>query len=451
MQLFMPDNVKMIIQRLQEAGYEAYAVGGCVRDSYLGKTPHDWDITTSALPLEVKSLFRRTIDVGIQHGTVKIMIGDEGYEVTTYRIDGEYEDNRHPKEVIFTKSLEEDLKRRDFTINAMAYSEKTGIIDLFGGIEDLKIGLIRAVGDPYERFSEDALRILRALRFSAKFSFVIETKTRQAIEELAPTLSKISAERIREELEKMLMTENPDRLCWAYELGVSKVIFPEWDDMMVCGQNTPHHIYSAGYHTLRVIESLRDRYGQEPLYDQRILRIAGLLHDIAKPIMKTTDANGVDHFKGHPEKGVDLAKVILRRLKYDNDTINKVCVLIKYHDVRPILDLKHVRKVVVKVGVENFPLLIKLKWADLEGQSRYERKEKENSIIELERLYQEIMDAKDCLSIKDLAVNGRDLIETGIPAGPELGNILDKMLETVLEDPTRNTREELMKLLDVNK
>lgn len=447
MQLFMPENVKMIINKLQDAGYEAYAVGGCVRDSYLGINPNDWDITTSALPNQVKAIFRRTIDVGIQHGTVKIMVGDEGYEVTTYRIDGEYEDGRHPKKVTFTASLEEDLKRRDFTINAMAYSEKTGIIDLFDGIKDLENGIIKAVGNPYERFSEDALRILRALRFSAKFSFEIEDKTKEAIRELAPTLSKISAERIREELEKLIMSDNPDRLIWAYELGVTNVFFPEWDEMMTCKQNTPYHMYDVGRHTIKAMEYLRDEYGDLSLDEKRILRIATMLHDIGKPLAKTTDKDGVDHFKGHPEKGAEMAKAIMKRLKYDNDTLNKVCVLVKYHDDRPALTLPKVRKMMVKVGVELMPVFLILKKVDFLAHSNYLYKEREDQILGLEKLYNQIIDNNDCLSIKDLAVNGKDLIEAGIPAGPLLGQKLEEMFELVLQNPAKNTREDLMKLV----
>ncbi len=288
MQIRYPRNVKTIIDTLQEAGYEAYAVGGCVRDSYLGLTPNDWDITTNALPTDVKKLFRRTVDIGIEHGTVKVMIGPEGYEITTYRIDGEYEDNRHPKQVKYTAELREDLRRRDFTINAMAYSEKTGLVDLFGGVADLEAGIIRAVGDAKERFSEDALRILRALRFSARFGYKIEDSTVEAIKELAPTLANISAERIRDELEKLVCSDHPDRLRMAYEYGVTKIIFPEWDVMMECMQNTPHHFTDVGNHTIAALEYTVKNYRDLSEADNRKLRLGTLLHDIAKPAMKTT-------------------------------------------------------------------------------------------------------------------------------------------------------------------
>lgn len=439
MQLLMPEDVRFIIEKLQGEGYEAYAVGGCVRDSYLGLTPHDWDITTNALPQQVKALFRRTIDIGIQHGTVKIMLGDEGYEVTTYRIDGEYEDSRHPKEVIFTAELKEDLRRRDFTINAMAYSEKTGIIDLFGGIEDLKAGIIRAVGNPKERFTEDALRILRALRFSARFGYEIEENTKEAIRELAPTLSKISAERIREELEKLILSDNPDRLVWAYNLGVTKVILPEWDEMMECPQNTPYHIYNVGIHTLKLLEDLACNYDDISDEDMRILRIAALFHDVSKPEARTTDGDNVDHFKGHPEKGAIKVKEILRRLKYDNDTIDKVSTLVRYHDERPALTYPNVRRLLVKVNPENAEKLIIIKEVDFRAHSDYLLQKRHDEIEGLKKIIHEILSNGDCLAIKDMDISGKDLIKAGIPAGPLLGEKLKDLFEMVLDDPNCNT------------
>ena len=371
MQLTIPDNVRNIIERLQSEGYEAYAVGGCVRDSYLGLTPNDWDITTNAYPECVKSLFRRTIDIGIEHGTVKIMIGDEGYEVTTYRIDGEYEDCRHPKDVTFTPELREDLRRRDFTINAMAYSEKTGLVDLYGGIGDLKRGVIRAVGNPKERFTEDALRILRALRFSARFGYEIDEDTKKAIVELAPNLSKISAERIREELEKLLISDNPDRLITAYELGVTKIILPEWDAMMECSQKSPHHFTDVGNHTVIALKYLVDNYHDMKPEDARIVRIATFLHDVGKPVMKFTGKDNVEHFTDHPQTGAKMSREILRRLKFDNDTIEKVYKLVLYHDTRPELTYPGVRRFMVDVGCENMENLLAVKYADLWAHAKY--------------------------------------------------------------------------------
>lgn len=445
MQLTIPKNVRTIIEKLQDEGFEAYAVGGCVRDSYLGVQPNDWDITTNARPEEVKALFRRTIDIGIEHGTVKIMIGDEGYEVTTYRIDGEYEDSRHPKEVTFTGELSEDLRRRDFTINAMAYSERTGIIDLFGGIDDLQKGVIRAVGDPKERFSEDALRILRALRFSARFGYEIEEKTKEAISELAPTLSKISAERIRQELEKLLESDNPDRMIWAYELGVSKVFIPEWDAMIECSQDTPHHFTDVGHHTIVAMNYLVEKYHDMSEKDTRLVRLATFLHDVGKPVMKFSGRDKIDHFTHHPEKGAEMARDILRRLKYDNDTIDRVYKLVYYHDERPALTYPEVRKFIVNVGPDNMDNLIAIKYVDLWAHAKYQWDDKVLNVETLDRMYREIMNNRDCLSLKELAVGGSDLIELGIPAGPKIGEILKTLLyEEVLTDPSRNNRDYLL-------
>ena len=447
MQIKIPAYVEKIIAKLQDNGFEAYAVGGCVRDSYLGVEPNDWDVTTNALPLEVKSLFRRTIDVGIEHGTVKVMSGNDGVEITTYRIDGEYEDSRHPKEVTFTADLKEDLRRRDFTINAMAYSEKTGLIDLFDGVKDLDAGVIRAVGEPSERFSEDALRILRALRFSARFGYDIEDKTKKAMIDLAPTLSKISAERIREELEKMICSDNPDRLRWAYIFGVTKVIFPEWDEMMECKQTTPHHFTDVGDHTIVAMEYIVNHYADISKADRKVLALATVLHDIAKPVMKTTGPDGVDHFKGHPEKGVDMAAAVLHRLKYDNDTIKRVKKLVRYHDERPKLTPPSIRRFIADVEVSNMDNLMRLKYADLYAHAKYQWDDKLYQVETLDKMYHKIMEDNDPILIKDLAVDGEDLMKEGIPAGPKIGEALRKLLDIVLDDPSMNDKEKLLKAL----
>ena len=447
MQISIPDYVAGIIGKLQDNGFEAYAVGGCVRDSILGLEPNDWDVTTNALPQEVKRLFRRTVDIGIEHGTVKVMHKNDGVEITTYRIDGEYEDSRHPKEVTFTPDLKEDLRRRDFTINAMAYSNSTGLIDLFGGKEDLKTGIIRAVGDPKERFSEDALRILRALRFSARFKYDIEDETKQAMVLLAPTLSRISAERIREELEKMIVSDNPDRLRWAYIFGVTKVIFPEWDAMMECKQTTPHHFTDVGDHTIVAMEYIVKNYSDIPKPDRRILCLSTLLHDIAKPVMKTTGPDGIDHFKGHPEKGEEMAVSVLQRLKYDNDTIRRVRKLVRYHDERPELTYPSVRRFISQVGVSNLDNLIRLKYADLYAHARYLWDDKLYQVEKFNEMYQTIRSNKDPLEIKDLAVDGEDLIREGIPAGPKIGEKLRQFLDCVLEDPLMNTKDKLLRMI----
>lgn len=447
MQLKMPADVNFIINKLQDAGYEAYAVGGCVRDSYMGVEPHDWDITTSALPNQVKSLFRKTLDVGIQHGTVVVMLGKEGYEVTTYRIDGEYEDNRHPKQVSFTSKLEEDLKRRDFTINAMAYSDRTGIVDLFGGREDIEAGIIRAVGNPRERFKEDALRMMRALRFAARFNYEIDEATEDAIIELAPNLATISAERVREELEKMILSDHPDMIRKAYELGITRVVLPEWDDAMKCEQNSPYHYLNVGEHTILAMQRLVSEYADIAESDKRVVRIATLLHDIGKPKMKTTDGKGMDHFKGHPKAGMEMSRVILRRLKYDNDTVNQVLKLVLYHDTRPELTAPNVRRMIMDVGKSNMSNLLILKMVDMEAHSDYKQLQREEYYKDFAEIYNQVIEDGDCLSISELAVTGRDLINTGFKEGPELGKKLNEMLEAVLDNPSLNNREELMKMV----
>lgn len=433
----MPGKVNKIIGVLQEAGFEAYAVGGCIRDSLLGRTPNDWDITTSAKPMEVKALFSHTIDTGIQHGTVTILLDREGFEVTTYRIDGEYEDGRHPKEVSFTGSLEEDLKRRDFTINALAYNETAGLIDIFEGQKDLKDGIIRCVGNAEERFTEDALRMLRAIRFSAQLGYRIEENTLTAIHKLSGNLEKISAERIQTELLKLMVSPHPDYLRTAYECGVTKVFFPEFDLAMETPQNHPHHCYNVGEHILHsLLEVPADK----------VLRLTMLLHDIAKPQCLTVDEKGITHFHGHEEMGAEMSRVILRRLRMDNDTTDKVCRLVRFHDygngVAP--DRRIVRRAVNKIGEDLFDDFILVKKADLLAQSMYLREEKLSNLAEWDACYREIREAEECVSLRTLAVNGRDLIAAGLQPGRELGDILKQLLDEVLETPEKNEKDYLI-------
>lgn len=436
----LPGKVKTIIQTLQKAGYEAYAVGGCIRDSLLGRTPDDWDITTSAKPFEMKEIFPRTVDTGIQHGTVTVLLDGEGFEVTTFRIDGEYEDSRHPREVTFTSNLSEDLKRRDFTINAMAYNEQAGLVDLFQGREDMQKGLIRCVGEPGERFREDALRMMRAIRFSAQLGYAIEPETAEAIRELAPSLSHISAERIQTELVKLVISPHPEYLGRAYEMGVTKVFFPEWDEAMETRQNNPHHCYNVGEHMLRSMAVSKP---------DKVLRLTMMLHDIGKPKTLTTDSEGTDHFYGHAERGEEMARQILRRLKFDNETIRKVSRLVLYHDygnsVTP--DTRMVRRAMNKIGTDIFPLLLPVKRADMEAQSSYQKEEKQKKLKVWEECCQRIQEQQQCVTLKELAVTGRDLIDHGMAPGRELGETLQQMLETVLDHPEYNTKEYLLSLI----
>ena len=416
MTINIPQKAEQILRTLNEAGYEAYVVGGCVRDSILDRVPGDWDITTSALPEQVKELFHRTVDTGIQHGTVTVMMGKEGFEVTTYRVDGEYHDGRHPDAVTFTRSLEEDLKRRDFTINAMAYHPEHGLVDLFGGMEDINRKIIRCVGDPVERFTEDALRMLRAVRFSAQLGFTVEENTKAALTKMSGNLEHVSAERIQTELVKLLVSDHPDYLRTAWETGLTREFLPEFDACMETAQNTPHHCCSVGEHILKSLTEIEN---------DRLLRITMLLHDIAKPVVKKTDENGRDHFKTHGPVGEKLAGKILRRLKFDNVTIRNTCRLIRYHDLRPTPDAEDVRRAVNLIGEELFPLYLKV----LSGVTE---------------AYHGILERGECTSLKTLAVSGKDLIKAGHPAGPALGALLERLLDCVLKDPTLNTKEKLL-------
>ncbi len=435
----LPEKVKYIIDRITEAGYEAYAVGGCVRDSILGREPDDWDITTSAKPQQIKALFRRTVDTGIAHGTVTVMLDREGYEVTTYRIDGEYEDHRHPREVVFTSRLVEDLRRRDFTINAMAYNESAGLVDAFDGMGDIRRGMIRCVGCARERFTEDALRILRALRFSAQLGYEIQEDTEEAIRELAPSLAAISAERIQTELVKLLLSHHPDYLRRAYDMGVTAVILPELDRCMKTPQNHPHHCYTVGEH---ILHSLLE------VPAARDLRLAMLLHDIGKPLTLETDSRGVTHFYGHPTVSAGMAEEILRRLRFDNETIVTVRRLVEFHDYGNNVELTPVivRRAMNRIGEDIFSKFLLVKRADIMAQSLYRRREKLEAVEAWDRQYREIVARRQCVSLKDLALRGRDLIAAGMKPGPELGAVLQQMLEHVLEEPEDNTREKLSEI-----
>ena len=409
-----------------------------MRDTILNREPDDWDITTSAKPMEIKKLFPVTIDTGIQHGTVTVLRNHVGYEVTTYRIDGEYADNRHPKEVIFTASLKEDLLRRDFTINAMAYNHEDGIIDEYGGLNDISDGIIRCVGNPYDRFSEDALRIMRAVRFSAQLGYRIEEETSKAIVKLAPNLSTISAERINTELTKLLLSPNPDYLRDACRLGITRVVLPEFDKCMECEQVNPHHCYSVGEHTLHSLRFVPN---------DRVLRYTMLFHDFGKPDTRSVGEDGRMHFYGHPLVSERMASDIMHRLKFDNDTLHAVKLLCRNHDLEIIEDKKHVRRAMNKLGSDNFSKLLMVKRADCMAQSDYKREEKLASLDKLESIYNEIVSAKECVCMKDLAVCGRDLIDLGVKPGPAMGVILGELLSKVIDEPSLNDREVLLDMV----
>lgn len=448
----LPEKVEYIINELLKNGYEAFAVGGCVRDALLGRVPMDWDITTSAKPQQVKKIFRRTIDTGIQHGTVTVMLDKEGFEVTTYRIDGEYEDSRHPKSVEFTTNLVEDLKRRDFTINAMAYNPVVGLVDEFGGAKDLERKRIVCVGNPMERFGEDALRMLRAVRFSGQLGFTIEENTRQGIIKLADTIQNISAERIRVELDKLICSKHPENILIAHETGLTKFILPELDKMLATPQNNPHHKDNVGIHCIESVSILNNQMADmeeyQELFDDKklhsILCWTMLLHDVGKPDAKSTDEEGIDHFIMHPVKGADLAEQVLRRLKFDNHTITLATHLIKWHDYRPELKAKAVRKAMNKVGQEYMDILFAVQYADAMAQSEYQQEEKLDKIKKAKEICHEVMEKQQCTNLKQLAVTGKDLIAAGFVPGKQLGEVLANLLELVIEEPECNTKEILL-------
>lgn len=464
MKIQLPQKVDYIIDQLMKNGFEAYAVGGCVRDTILGKEPEDWDITTSAKPEEVKEIFKRTIDTGILHGTVTVMLEKDGYEVTTYRIDGEYEDNRHPKEVEFTANLVEDLKRRDFTINAMAYNTKDGMVDIFDGLKDLEDGIIRCVGSARDRFDEDSLRILRAIRFSAQLGFEIEEDTLEAIKEKKENLKNISAERIRVELNKLLLSSHPDKLFIAYKTGITKVILPEFDMMMITEQFSHHHIYSVGVHTVKGIEVVGNTKDKllniEELKDlefknnscicnskdKLILKWTMLLHDVEKPSCKFRGKDGEDHFYGHQEKGAVTAKDILKRLKFDNETMDKVVRLVKWHDYDFTLTSSGMRRAINKVGEDIMELLFEIKRADILAQNPDTWEDKIRKITEAESFFYQIKNKEECINLKMLAINGQDLINLGLRPGKKIGDILNKLLDCVLEKPEDNEKDTLIDL-----
>lgn len=456
----IPEKVEYILDILKANNYEGYVVGGCVRDSVLGRIPGDWDITTSAKPEEVKKIFRKTVDTGIEHGTVTVILGGEGFEVTTYRVDGKYEDHRHPTEVEFTPDLKEDLKRRDFTINAMAYNPEKGIVDLFDGIKDLKHCCIRCVGEPEERFSEDALRMLRGIRFAGQLDFTIEEHTLEAIQKQSASIGKVSVERIRTEITKLLLSKRPDKLLLVEKTGLSEDFLPEFSRMLKTAQNHPHHSFDVGHHSLLVVRNARElgeklrkkEAGIPQPYDgdfstekvDTILVFAALLHDVGKPPCKTTDEKGVDHFHGHAEVGSQMAHDIMRRLRFDNDTVNMVTKIVRFHERRYAGSRKAMRRLMSQAGVEVMPYLFIIQEADVLSQREYMREDKLTHIKEGRRVFTEILRQKEAVCLQDLEVTGKDLLDLGVPRGPQVGKVLRELLDIVIDSPVKNNRKLLL-------
>lgn len=432
----LPQNVLLIINELENRGFSAYAVGGCVRDSLLGLSPEDWDIATSATPEQVKEIFPKTFDTGLKHGTVSVLIDGEIFEVTTFRKDGLYKDNRHPESITFSTSIEEDLARRDFTVNAMAYNEKDGLIDCFGGVEDLQNKVIRCVGDPDTRFSEDALRILRAVRFSAQKGFEIEEKTRVSIEKNANLVKNLSVERIVSELTKILLS-NPEKIKELYRLGVLKHTLPELCLCFETEQNIKWHIYDVGTHSVEVVKNLPKK---------AYLRFAGMMHDWGKPYTKGKNAEGEDTFRNHAQKSVSLAEDFLNRYKFSNADKDKILRLVKYHDREIIPEKKHVKRAIAAVGDDIFMDLIHLKRADCLSQNVVLTAPRMDYLETLEEIYEKIKENNEPFSVKNLKINGNNLKALGFQ-GKEIGEKLNFLLEKVMDNPDLNEKETLINII----
>lgn len=421
--------------RLQAAGYRAHAVGGCVRDILLNKTPHDWDVATSALPGEVKAVFAGTpvIPTGEKHGTVTVLLSGKPLEITTYRVDGTYSDSRRPDFVTFTRTLEEDLARRDFTINAMAWSPEEGIIDCFGGRKDLEDRIVRCVGEPDRRFEEDALRILRALRFAAVLDFSIDPATAVCLRQHREQLHLVAAERISAELQKLLCGAGAGRVLREFP-EVFSVFLPELEPLWGFDQHTPYHLWDIYEHTIRSVEAVRP----DP-----VLRLTMLLHDIGKPDCYFTDEKGQGHFKGHPAVSAAMSGKILRRLRMDGDTVRRVRTLIQWHDAGIHPEDTHIRRWLRVLGREDFFALLEVKEADNAAQNQ-ELSDVRPELSKVRELAQGILERKECFSLDGLAITGRELIENGIPAGKQVGYTLEELLQAVMEGRCLNKKDVLL-------
>lgn len=434
----IPTQVQYILEILKEHNHQAFIVGGCVRDSIMGRTPGDWDIATDALPEEVRRLFPKTIDTGIKHGTVTVVLDGNNYEVTTYRIDGEYSDYRKPDKVRFTASITEDLSRRDFTINAIAYNPSIGIVDPFHGIDDIKAGIIRTVGEADKRFNEDALRMLRAVRFSAQLGFELEEAALKSITANHALIENISSERIREELTKILMSDDPFRFSLLMDTKLIKYTLPEFEPCFTTVQNNPYHAYNVAVHTLHSVANIEK---------DRILRWTMLFHDMGKPGVRTTDEKGIDHFYNHQQLSVKLSRSAMERLKFDRKSMDRILLLVKCHDMHIKTEHKAMRKAIMKVGEDVIEDLLKVMEADKKSQNPKFLQERTERFAKLWEIYRDIKEKGECTSLKSLAVNGNDLIAMGFKPGKKIKELLNTLLERVIEEPELNTREALLELL----
>lgn len=437
MLIVLPSPVQEIIKRLKDKNYSAYVVGGCVRDSLLGKNPKDWDICTSATPDEIEEVFKneKIIETGIKHGTVTVMINGVGYEITTFRSDGEYTDHRRPDRVEFVKYVKDDLARRDFTINAMAYNDKEGLIDPFSGQSDLSSGVIRCVGDPNVRFEEDALRIMRALRFASVYGFSIDKNTAKAMRRKKLLLNEIASERIRDELCKLLVGKNVLFILTVYPEIVS-VILPEIVPCIGFVQNNKYHAYTVYGHIAHAVANYTG--------DSVILKMALLLHDIGKPYRYSVDDNGHGHFYGHAEPSAEITAKVVNRLKFDRKSQDQIIQLVKIHDdhIEPVI--KNVRKWLNILGPDMIYLFIDMKRADMLAHAEGTQTERLKKLDDFQNMVKDEIKKMSCFSLKDLAISGDDLIEIGIPEGKNIGKLLNITLELVMQDKLKNEKSEIL-------
>ena len=434
----LPEAVLEIFKVIKEYGSTAYIVGGSVRDSIIGRPVHDWDICTPVPVLELQVAFEergyKVIPTGIKHGTITVMVDGVGYEITTFRRDGEYSDGRHPDFVEFTSDLQEDLSRRDFTINAMAYNNEEGLIDPFDGLTDIKKKCIRCVGNAEDRFTEDALRILRAIRFASQLGFAPELYTDMNIHGMYNNLANVSIERINSEFCKIVSSDSfCSQMIFYYD--VFSYIIPEIKDMQF-QQNNPYHIYNVWSHTVRAVRSCKS--------NDLIVKLATFFHDIGKSHCYQDDEIGIRHFKGHGKVSGDMTDEIMKRLRFDNETREKVVQLVYYHDSTLEVGEKYVKRWLNKIGEEQFKRLLTLRRADISAQNPLYKEDRIEKINQIEKLLEKVLSEKACFSLKDLAVNGNDLISIGYKPGKELGRILNNLLESVINGTIINKKEELL-------
>lgn len=427
------------MEQLEGAGYEAFLVGGCVRDSLLGREPGDFDICTVATPQEMKECLGgfSLAETGLRHGTLTVINGHEPFEVTTFRTEGAYSDRRRPDSVEFSRRLEDDLKRRDFTVNAMAYSDKRGLVDLYGGAEDLKKGVLRCVGEPTRRFSEDALRIMRCVRFAAQLDFEVEAETDAAVHSLKNLLDEIAIERIRIEFVKMLCGRAAAGALRAYRDVVAQFI-PEIRDSFECDQQNDYHIYDVWEHTLHAVDAIRP---------QPLLRLTAFFHDIAKPACKTVTEENWGHFYHHESRGAQMTRDIMTRMKFDKATRDTVCELVKRHGIVFNAEGRQPRRLLVKMGEEKLRMLIEMEKADVKSQAPFCIDERLQLIASFEAALDRVLSEENCFSIKDLAVDGRDVMDAGVPQGRRVGQILQQLFDDVVEERLKNERSQLLKAI----